>query len=155
MTSMNTSSLKQVKIVDKEYGCNSISHLISQMLAENVPVNVIKDIKLAQMMTANPENKKTHSNYESAQIGSIMKCQYKCRFQTSSHVVEEKQEIALIDITDQLQRTLAKRELVAKNKKRNAKRRAKAKATKKALNFTPTTEQEKDVEEWFWGEPPN
>tara|TARA_R110000823_G_scaffold312444_1_gene439094 strand:+ start:41 stop:505 length:465 start_codon:yes stop_codon:yes gene_type:complete len=150
-----TTMTHEVKIVNKEYGSNSISNLITQMLADNVSVNVIKDIKLAQMMTRTPESSvNDQNNYESAQFASIMRHNYKNKSQRACHDLEERQEVVLIDKTNQLQYTLAKRELVAKNKKRNAKRRAKAKATKKALNFTPTKEQEKDVEEWFWGEAP-
>ena len=147
---------KSLRIVDKEYGNQSISQLMSQMLADNVSTSVINDIKLAQVMTASPHQLANDgTDAESAQFSSIMKCQYKHKTQVTKHELEDKQEQIIIKKTNQLQHTLAKRVLVAKNKKRNAKRRAKAKATKKALNFTPTTEQEKDVEEWFWGEPPN
>ena len=146
---------KTHRIVDKEYGRNSISHLMSQMLADNVSTKVVEDIKLAQVMTASPDKlADDRTDAESAQFNSIMKCAYRHKTQMTKHELEDKQAHILIEQTAHLHRTLAKRELVAKNKKRNAKRRAKAKATKKALNFTPTTEQEKDVEEWFWGEPP-
>ena len=150
------------RIVDKEYGTNSISHLVSQMLADNVSTKVINDIKLAQLMTARPDKGANECEPdESAQFGSIMKSAYKSKKQMIAHDAEDAMKKKVIDTTLHLREVNDKRKAekaeqaqADKNKKRNAKRRAKAKATKKTLNFTPTAEQEKDVNEWFWGAPP-
>ena len=147
------------KINDKQYGSQSISRLIGEMLAENVSSDVIARVKLAQMLTRDPNlHSNDCSNAESTQLSGIMKDSYKTHSQLKRHENEEKQEEKIVATVKRLSDKHEEKEQAKaaelkrlKNAKRNAKRKAKAKATKKVLNFTPTKEQE----EWFWGAAPH
>ena len=147
------------KINDKQYGPQSISRLIGEMLAENVSSDVIARVKMAQVLTADPNlHSNDCSNAESAQLSSIMKDAYKTQAQLKRHENEEKQEEKIVATVKRLSDKHEEKEQAKaaelkrlKNAKRNAKRKAKAKKTKKILNFTPTKEQE----EWFWGAAPH